>query len=921
MVMNDPIQSVNSPVTSSASTLGKIVKYIVVKAVLLLVMLGIGIYLAVVAINYGGYIDQIYQAQIDDMLMGYFMSTDTSNLTPEEQTQLYDEMEWDLQEAFGLHEPFLLRCWRWAYQGASLNWGNARMLETQAGESSDVRQIVYEALPNTILLAGMANVLVFVTSVLAALYLAKRYGSFWDRLMLTLSPLSTIPNWIYAVLLLVIFAVQLNLLPFGGMYDNFPPATKWGYIPIVLKHMLLPVLAILLSMFFQSVYAWRTYFLIHQGEDYVEMAKAKGLSEGAINTRYILKPVLPFLITNFTFMLIGFWQGVIVLEKVFNWPGIGLLFLRAVGSNERSVTIALIVTFAYLLAFSVFLLDFLYALLDPRIRIGGGRQTERPARLSRSKDKPGVGRKLAKKRLLPKPEPLQPVLSQSEVLKQQVNPSRKRRSGAFHAFLGELAHYPPAVLGVMIIIGLVAVAIYTVFALPYDEAVYLWRGNRPESRLLPENARPTWINIFRLKDLPPNIVIDSQDGTAVKEVILPAPKEMGTTLFVPYLVLESREAEAVESNGEKTAALPAQEVTKINLEFSFDYSYGDFPLDLAVDFTSQFAEKRPFVSMLWITPDGRELNLGSFSLKPNQTYVLSLDIPKALLDPKKNKQKFLTGGTGGYPAVDILFANPEFDEPVPILGKYTLQIQGMVFEEGADLDARMILYGKVYGLAGTDHVRRDLMVALLWGTVIALVFGFLGAIATTLISMMLAAIGVWFGGWVDNLIQRLADVNMIIPVLPVAIMVYYLYSKSIWVILSVVVLLNVFGSVIKNYRAAFLQMKEAPYIEAAQAYGSSNWRIIFHYLIPRILPLLIPQLIILIPTYVCFEATLAFLNVSEPNIPTWGKVIYDAVEKGAFQGNLYWILEPVGLMVMTGLSFAMVGFALDSIFNPRLKME
>lgn len=921
--MNDLIQPspVSSPAATSTSTLGRIAKFMLVKAVLLLVMLSIGIYLAVVVINYGGYIDQMYQAQIDEMLMGYFRSTDTSDLTPEEQTQFYDEMEWNLQESFGLHEPFLLRCARWATQGASLNWGKSWGFTTRNGESNDIREIIFEALSVTILLAGMANVLVFILSVVTALYLAKRYGSFWDRLMLSLSPLSTIPNWIYAVLLLVIFAVQLNLLPFGGMFDNFPPATRWGYIPIVLKHMVLPVLAIFLSMFFQSVYAWRTYFLIHQGEDYVEMAKAKGLSEGAVNARYILKPVLPFLVTNFTFMLIGFWQGVIVLEKVFNWPGIGLLFFRAVGTNERSVTIALIVTFAYLLAFSVFLLDFLYALLDPRIRIGGGGQTERPARLRRSQEKPGVGINFSKKRSLVKPELRQPTFGRVKFSVSQIRSSRKRRSGAFHDFLRELAHYPLAVLGLVIITGLVVAAIYTVFALPYAEAVYLWRGNRPEGRLLPENARPTWINLFRLKDLPPNIVIDSQDGSAAKEVILPPPKEMNTALYVPFLVQENRQGAAGEETAEKPATPPVQEVTKINLEFSFDYPYGDFPTDLAVDFTSRFVEKRPFVSMLWITPDGRELNLGSFSVKPSQTYVLSLDIPKALLDPKKNQQKFLTGGTGGYPAIDLLFADPNLAEPVPLPGEYTLQVEGMVFEEDADLDARMVLYGKVYGLAGTDHMRRDLIVALSWGTVIALVFGFLGAIATTLISMMLAAVGAWFGGWVDNLVQRLADVNMIIPVLPVAIMVYYLYSKSIWVILSVVVLLNVFSSVIKNYRAAFLQMKEAPYIEAAQAYGSSNGRIIFRYLIPRILPMLIPQLIILIPTYVCFEATLAFLNVSEPNIPTWGKIIFDAVNKGAFQGNLYWILEPVGLMVLTGLSFAMVGFALDSIFNPRLKTE
>jgi peptide/nickel transport system permease protein len=222
-------------------------------------------------------------------------------------------------------------------------------------------------------------------------------------------------------------------------------------------------------------------------------------------------------------------------------------------------------------------------------------------------------------------------------------------------------------------------------------------------------------------------------------------------------------------------------------------------------------------------------------------------------------------------------------------------------------------------LAGTDHLRRDLMVALLWGTPIALAFGFLGAIATSIISMTIAAIGSWLDGWVDNLIQRLTEVNMILPALPLAIMVFYLYSNSVWAILGVMILLSIFGSAIKNYRAAFLQVKESPYIEAARAYGASHWRIIRHYLVPRILPLLIPQLVILIPTYVFFEATLAYLNISDPRLPTWGKVVYDALTEGAFQGYYYWVLEPIGLMMVTGLAFAMVGFALDSVLNPRLR--
>ena len=145
-----------------------------------------------------------------------------------------------------------------------------------------------------------------------------------------------------------------------------------------------------------------------------------------------------------------------------------------------------------------------------------------------------------------------------------------------------------------------------------------------------------------------------------------------------------------------------------------------------------------------------------------------------------------------------------------VKGTYTLQIDTTLFEDNANLDAEVILYGQVYGLAGTDDLRRDLMVALLWGTPVALAFGFLGAISTGFISMMIAAVGVWFGGWVDNAIQRLTEVNMILPTLPIAITIYYLYSKSIWMILGVIILLSIFGSTIKTYRAAFLQVKESP---------------------------------------------------------------------------------------------------------------
>jgi peptide/nickel transport system permease protein len=144
----------------------------------------------------------------------------------------------------------------------------------------------------------------------------------------------------------------------------------------------------------------------------------------------------------------------------------------------------------------------------------------------------------------------------------------------------------------------------------------------------------------------------------------------------------------------------------------------------------------------------------------------------------------------------------------------------------------------------------------------------------------------------------------------------------------VIILLSVFGNALKNFRAAFLQAKEAGYIETAQVYSAGSWRIILRYMVPRIIPLLVPQLVALVPSYIFLEPTLAFVGVVDPSLPTWGKVLmtglYTAQENNVIYylnllRNPYLALEPIGLMFLIGLAFSFLGMALDRIFNPRLR--
>lgn len=440
----------------------------------------------------------------------------------------------------------------------------------------------------------------------------------------------------------------------------------------------------------------------------------------------------------------------------------------------------------------------------------------------------------------------------------------------------EILKYPSAIAGGMIILLLLGVAAYALVTIPYQEAVRLWRGGDDVWYANPQYAAPIWSNFFSQKKLPVSFALNTVD----------ADEDEGVT---------------------KDVELGADNTSRTNVTYTFDYNYDDFPQEISLFLRTTYDTRQPFVSILWITPDGREIRVGDFGVARRHTYRLSQDTK-------------LQRRLGGLPPMQGLFSDPNSERLVPLKGTYQLVINGIAFEQDTNMDAELALYGQVYGLAGTDHLRRDLSVALLYGAPIALAFGLVAALGTSVLTMIIAAVGAWYGGWVDELIQRITEVNLVLPFLAILIMVGTFYSRSIWTILGVTILLSIFTGAIKGYRAIFLQVKESPYIEAARAYGASNARVIFQYLIPRMIPLLIPGLVSAVPTFVFLEASLAVLGLGDPALPTWGKLINDAwVNAALYKGYYYWILQPAILLMITGLGFAMLGFALDRIFNPRLR--
>ncbi len=442
---------------------------------------------------------------------------------------------------------------------------------------------------------------------------------------------------------------------------------------------------------------------------------------------------------------------------------------------------------------------------------------------------------------------------------------------------GTLRRYPSAIAAIVVIGLLLVTSLWAAVTLPLPYAIRLWRGSDAVWEETPKNAEPAWTNFFRSDKLPETIIVRSSE-------------------------VEPSEVTATQSGT----------TTMSSYDLVFNYPYTKYPNEINVFLESDHKTLKPQVTLTWIAPDGREIPLFQNAITQSSRYSAGAD----------NKLRRALGNV--IPTSGLFFAAGDkvADNQMPPLqkGEYKLRVETMTFEPGTTVNVRLIVYGQVHGLAGTDHMRRDLLVGLLWGTPIALMFGLVAAVGTSVLSFMIAAVGAYKGGWIDAGIQRVTEVNIMLPQLPILIMVATFYSATILSVLGIIILLGIFGAQIKTNRSIFLQVKNAPYIEAARAYGASDARIIFRYLIPRVAPTLIPGFVTLVPALVFTEASLAVLGLGDPSLPTWGKILNDAYQNGAlYQGQYYWVVEPAVMLVITGLAFSMLGYALDRILNPRLR--
>ena len=406
--------------------------------------------------------------------------------------------------------------------------------------------------------------------------------------------------------------------------------------------------------------------------------------------------------------------------------------------------------------------------------------------------------------------------------------------------------------------------------------------NDPASWLtFPKSALPAWVNYFLPEKMPEHMILQNTQ---------PISQNVGNIFLTSSI-------------------------------FGVDYNYDTFPSDFIYEYAAKYTGS-PLLQ-IWVTrPDGKEFQLISTSLPQSKTatsyhgFIFSTD-DSMVKNLRKNQSNFMFP-IDSLLAQDIVFSKTE--QNTVLQGHYFFKANLYNVNSKPSLDtSKFILGGKVYGLMGTDELRRNLTVGLLWGTPLALFIGITVAIGSVVIGLVYGVFAGYKGKKTDESLMRLNDVIYAMPALPLLIILAVTIGNSIFLIVGFLVLFGWVG-IAKVSRSMALQIKTLQYVEAAKIMGQKDYKIIFKHILPQLLPYAFASIAISVPAAITTEAGLSFLGLGDPTFPTWGQILHDANTYGAAARGLWWWILPPGIMIaVTGLAFVFIGHAMDVIVNPRLK--
>ena len=249
------------------------------------------------------------------------------------------------------------------------------------GNTNEVGEILVIALKNTAILFLTATLITFAIGVILGFQMARKPGSIMDRAVSVFGMISwSMPSWWVAIIMLLIFAFYFPIFPSQSMYVYY----ELGQLPqdlgfldrlveqarIWAKYMTLPVVTLVLVSFGGAAYLIRNIVLGILQEDFVMTARARGIPERRVIYGHVLRTSSPPIVTYLALSIVGAFGGAIITEAVFGWPGMGLIYWIAIQQFDAPVLVASTWVLTVFFIVTILILDFIYSLLDPRVRVG-----------------------------------------------------------------------------------------------------------------------------------------------------------------------------------------------------------------------------------------------------------------------------------------------------------------------------------------------------------------------------------------------------------------------------------------------------------------------------------------------------------------------------------------------------------------------
>lgn len=230
------------------------------------------------------------------------------------------------------------------------------------------------------------------------------------------------------------------------------------------------------------------------------------------------------------------------------------------------------------------------------------------------------------------------------------------------------------------------------------------------------------------------------------------------------------------------------------------------------------------------------------------------------------------------------------------------------------------LDGTTFGLLGTDYKGRDIFTQLAYGSKISLFVGLLSATLSVLIGLFLGLLAGYIGGVSDELLMRFTDMLLVLPTLPLLLVLMAALGSSVWNLIILIGFLGWMGFA-RMVRSQVLTLKERSYIEAAKAVGAGRFHIISRHIIPNVVSLVYVTLALSVPGAILSEAALSWLGLFDPNVMSWGRMLNEAQRVPGGVQIWWWIIPPGIAIAVLSLSFILIGYALDEMLNPKLRVR